>query len=141
TTVNGPVRVSEASRTYPGTESGVDSMKLLPPPEPDRIGGGGLVVSASPLPTVPEIAVTLVKPGGTVAPPSAASEPSFLSASPEDTATTLLKPAGTLRFQPETVPSLRNIGKELNPPPAIPATFLPPVQPTTVQLLPATTPP
>src|SRR5438046_8348963 len=80
------------------------------------------------------MAVTLVKPTGAVAPPNPTTVPSLLRASPGDTATTLLNPAGTLTFQPETVPSLRNMTKELKPPPAMPAILLAPLKPNTAGL-------
>src|SRR5258708_7935000 len=57
-------------------------MKLPALLEPASIGGGGFVVSKSPFPTVPEIAVTLVNPAGAVAPPSPATVPSLRSATP-----------------------------------------------------------
>src|SRR5882724_292662 len=96
--------------------------------EPARIGGGGLVVNSNPFPTTPEIAVTLVNPGGAV-PPRLTTVPSFLSANPDDTATTLLSPSGMLASQPDTVPSLRNITILSNPPAAIPVMLLAPGNP------------
>src|SRR5437870_3006324 len=110
-------------------------MKFPPPLPPAKIGGGGLVVSTRPLPTQPEMALTLVKPGGAVDPPSPATVPSLLSASPAETATTLLKPVGTLTPKPETVPSLRNMIKELKPLAAIPTMLLAPLKPNTEELV------
>src|SRR5258707_11696006 len=99
----------------------------------------GQGVSTRPLPTQPEMAVTLVNPAG-ASDPNPAPVPSLLSARPGDTPTTLGRPAGTPTFQPETVPSLPNTTIPQDPFPAMPTTLLPPLKPSSENLPGSTVP-